>query len=86
MFENLLQIARNNCNFKDELWKIRMECSKRFGKHGNPVTDPSEFQKLCHTAGAFKIFDVILDAMSLDYQSEQRKSLRETGAVSILMS
>ena len=61
-----------------------MQCSKRFGKHGNPVTDPSEFQKLRHTARAFKIFDVILDAMSSDHQSEQRQSLNEKHAVSII--
>ena len=50
IFENLLQTARNNCSFKDEPGKIRIECSKRFGKHGNPVPDPSEFRKLCHKA------------------------------------
>ena len=61
-----------------------MECSKRFGKHGNPVTDPCELQKLRHTAGAFKIFDVILEAMSSDHQSEQRKSLNEKHVVSII--
>ena len=84
IFENLLKTARNNCKFKDELEKIRMECSKRFGKHGNPVTDPSEFRKLCHEAGAFKIFDVILDAMSSERQSEQRKRLNEKRALSII--
>ena len=84
MFENLLQTARSNCNFKDELGKIRIKFNEKFGKHGNPVTDPSEFRKLCHEAGAFKVFDVILDAMSLECQSEQRKNFNEKRALPII--
>ncbi len=48
------------------------------------ITEPSQFRKLCHEAGALKIFDVILDAMSSERYSEQRKSLNEKRALSII--
>ncbi len=54
-------------------------------KHGNPITEPLvNFAKICREAGALKIFDVILNAMSSERHSEQRKSLNEKRALSII--
>ncbi len=64
LFEKILKDASNSCDFKDELEKIKIERSKRFGKHGNPSTEPNQFGKLCQEARAFKLVDVIFDAMS----------------------
>ena len=84
-FERILEkVSEKPCNLKEELQMIRLECNRRFGRDGNPLTDPNEFKELCHTAGAQKIFDVIFDAMSTERQSDNRNMLNEKRVVLII--
>ena len=75
IFENLLEIARNHCNLRQEITKLRKKCKDVFGNSTNPITEPAAYKELCMEAGVSKIFPTILDAMKNDFHSDKRRML-----------
>ena len=54
-FESLMEKTISHCHLHDGVSKIRERCKVRFGKGGNPISEPAEFKALCLEAGATKI-------------------------------
>lgn len=83
-FDKLMKRMSSHCDLKEEVSRLRAHCFEKFGKRGNPVSDPAQFKELCKNAGANNIFDALLNAMTTERQSDNRKSLNELRAMSII--
>ena len=84
--DELVQKASAECNLQSQVSRIKDKCFEKYGEKGAPITDPVEFRKLCHDAGATSIYEMILGAMATDRQTPGRRHLNEKRAVSIMYS
>ena len=80
------EIGNARINLKSQVSKIKEKCFQIFGENGEQITDPARFKRLCNDAGATTIFETILEAMSTDRQTAERKKFIEKRAVSIIYS
>ena len=84
IFDKLITKMSSHCDLKEEVSRLRAHCFEKFGKRGDPVSDPAQFKELCKNAGANKIFNALLNAMTTDRQSDNRRNLNELRAMSII--
>lgn len=84
LFNKVITKISSYCDLKEEISRLRAHCFEKFGKRGDPVSDPAQFKELCKNAGANNIFNALLNAMTKERQSDNRKSLNELRVISII--
>ena len=70
IFDKLITNISSHCDLKEEVSCLRAHCFEKFGKRGDPVSDPAQFKELCKNAGKNNIFNALLKAVGQQKKSE----------------
>ena len=78
-------ISNIGCNLKEELNLVKKKIYSELvlKKEGN-IYEPHKFREFCISAGANKLFDTILSAITTPRQSTDRTNLNQKRVVSII--
>ena len=73
------------CDLKQELQRVKTKIYQEFVVHQKPtIYDPDEFAQFCLSAGAGQIFNHILEGVTSERHSEERRELNKRRTVSVI--
>ena len=78
-YENLLKKASSYVDYKKDLEKLSIYFSCVFNR--SPAMDVNEFEKICKQVGAENLFNLLVDTMSSEKMSTERKNLAKLRAM-----
>ncbi|KAL9974746.1 hypothetical protein ACROYT_G011827 [Oculina patagonica] len=82
--DNMKELSQR-CDIKGEILLLKTKMYQEFTLDKKPpIYDPCEFEKLCHSAGAFTIFGTILNSMTELRHSPQRLETNKKRTVAII--